>query len=130
MNKLYFLLILIFLQEVLATSAQEIYFPTQGSEWQKLSPEKLKIDNNQLEMAVTFANENEYTGSHDLRIAILEGFSHEPFHYIAGPTKKRGGPAGVILKNGYIIAQWGDVNRVDMTYRRRMGGYAPGGYDL
>ena len=32
-----------------------------------------------------------------------------------GPTKERGGPAGLIIKNGYIVAQWGDVNRVDMT---------------
>jgi hypothetical protein len=29
--------------------------------------------------------------------------------------KERGGPAGVILKNGYIVAQWGDIHRVDMT---------------
>ena len=30
--------------------------------------------------------------------------------------KPRGGPAGIILKNGYIVAQWGDVKRVDMTF--------------
>ena len=51
-----------------------------------------------------------------MRIAILKGFQKEPFHYIAGKTKKRGGPAGVILKNGYIVAKWGDVDRVDMTF--------------
>jgi CubicO group peptidase (beta-lactamase class C family) len=46
----------------------------------------------------------------------LKGFEKEPFHKILGPTKKRGGPAGMILKNGYIVAQWGDVKRVDMTF--------------
>jgi hypothetical protein len=35
---------------------------------------------------------------------------------IVGPMKERGGPAGVILKNGYIVAQWGDIHRVDMTF--------------
>jgi CubicO group peptidase (beta-lactamase class C family) len=30
--------------------------------------------------------------------------------------KERGKPAGLIIKNGYIIAQWGDVKRVDMTF--------------
>ena len=30
--------------------------------------------------------------------------------------KQRGGPAGLVIKNGYIAAQWGDVNRVDMTF--------------
>jgi hypothetical protein len=29
--------------------------------------------------------------------------------------KERGGPAGVILKNGYIVAM-GDIHRVDMTF--------------
>ncbi|MBT8222908.1 MAG: serine hydrolase, partial [Eudoraea sp.] len=33
-----------------------------------------------------------------------------------GPTKKRGGPAGLILKNGYLVAKWGDIRRVDMTF--------------
>ncbi|WP_316906137.1 serine hydrolase domain-containing protein [Robiginitalea biformata] len=30
--------------------------------------------------------------------------------------KKRGGPAGLILKNGYVLASWGDTRRVDMTF--------------
>jgi hypothetical protein len=40
----------------------------------------------------------------DLRIANLK--SYEPDYKIVGPMKERGGPAGVILKNGYIVAQW------------------------
>ena len=65
---------------------------------------------------LSFAEGNEYKGSRDLRIAILKGFEREPFHQILGPTKKRGGPAGIILKNGYMVAQWGDTKRVDMTF--------------
>jgi CubicO group peptidase (beta-lactamase class C family) len=30
--------------------------------------------------------------------------------------KDRGKPAGLIIRNGYIVAQWGDVKRVDMTF--------------
>ncbi|MCK4922981.1 MAG: serine hydrolase, partial [Bacteroidales bacterium] len=41
---------------------------------------------------------------------------HEPYHHIAGPCKKRGGSAGMILKNGYIVAEWGETDRVDMTF--------------
>lgn len=66
--------------------------------------------------AVKFAMNNEYSGSRDLRIAILKGFEREPFHEILGPTKKRGGPAGMILKNGYLVTSWGDIGRVDMTF--------------
>jgi hypothetical protein len=36
----------------------------------------------------------------------------EPDYKIVGPMKERGGPAGVILKNGYI-SKWGDIHRVD-----------------
>jgi CubicO group peptidase (beta-lactamase class C family) len=30
--------------------------------------------------------------------------------------KDRGNPAGIIIRKGYIVAQWGDVKRVDMTF--------------
>ena len=52
----------------------------------------------------------------DMRINILESFKREPYIKIVGPTKHRGGPAGMIIKDGYIVAQWGDVKRVDMTF--------------
>jgi len=80
------------------------------------TPQEFNIDKDQLDSAVKFALENEYSGSRDLRIAILKGFAREPFHEILGPTKKRGGPAGMILKNGYLISSWGDIRRVDMTF--------------
>ena len=98
-----------------AMSEPLLYFPKRG-EWQSKTATALALDHTKLEQAVAFAKSNEYSGSRDLRIAILEGFKAEPFHEILGPTKKRGGPAGLILKNGYIAAQWGDLHRVDMTF--------------
>lgn len=97
-------------------SAQEYYFPERNANWEQKSPTDFKIDTEKLQKAVSFAESNEYSGSRDLRIAILKGFEREPFHEILGPTKKRGGPAGMILKDGYIIAKWGDTKRVDMTF--------------
>ena len=97
--------------------AQEIaYFPERNAIWEEKTPEELSVNTSKLDDAVAFANSNEYSGSKDLRIAILKGFAREPFHEILGPTKKRGGPAGVILKDGYIVAKWGDITRVDMTF--------------
>ncbi|TLP77297.1 serine hydrolase domain-containing protein [Maribacter sp. ACAM166] len=96
--------------------AQEYYFPEANSSWERKTPKSFKINEKELNSAVAFAEANEYSGSRDLRIAILKGFELEPFHQILGPTKKRGGPAGIILKNGYIVAQWGDTKRVDMTF--------------
>ncbi|MBC29571.1 MAG: serine hydrolase [Muricauda sp.] len=94
--------------------AQEIYFPKRNADWKKA--EKATYDESALQDAVNFALENEYSGSRDLRQAILKGFEREPFHEILGPTKKRGAPAGMILKNGYLVTSWGDTKRVDMTF--------------
>ena len=96
----------------LSISAQEIYFP-QGGAWQEKNAAAYNLD---FTDAVEFAEANEYSESKDLRQAILKGFQHEPYHEILGPTKRRGGPAGIILKNGYLVAKWGDTKRVDMTF--------------
>ncbi|MGB5272784.1 MAG: serine hydrolase [Flavobacteriaceae bacterium] len=92
------------------------YFPNKNEVWSQKAPQEFKIDAKLLQEAIAFAEANEYSGSRDLRIAILKGFEREPFHEILGPTKKRGGPAGMVLKNGYLVAHWGDVKRVDMTF--------------
>ena len=96
----------------LSISAQEIYFPASGT-WQEKDAAAYNLD---FTDAVEFAEANEYSESKDLRQAILKGFQHEPYHEILGPTKRRGGPAGIILKNGYLVAKWGDTKRVDMTF--------------
>lgn len=96
---------------------QEIgYFPERGATWESRQPADLNVNETKLQQAVDFAQNNEYSGPRDLRLAILKGFEREPFHQILGPTKKRGGPAGMVIKNGYVIAQWGDIKRVDMTF--------------
>ena len=100
----------------LGLNGQNMHFPEAGSEWEMQSPIKAGIDTENLQKAVDFAKANEYSGSRDLRQAILNGFESEPFHSIQGPTRKRGGPAGMIFKNGYLVTSWGDTQRVDMTF--------------
>jgi CubicO group peptidase (beta-lactamase class C family) len=92
----------------------QVYYP--AATWETRSPASMGFDEVRLREAIAFAEANEYKGSRDLRIATLESFAREPYHVLAGPTKKRGGPAGIIIRKGYIVAQWGDVERVDMTF--------------
>ena len=114
-SKIFFaVLISLVISFSLQVSAQ--YFPTKGENWQVIKPAKAGFNEQELLATVKFAEENEYSGSRDLRIAILQGFAREPYHDVLGPTKKRGGPAGMIIKDGYIVAQWGDIKRVDMTF--------------
>ncbi len=73
--------IVFFLLYINFTSAQDgYYFPEQNAKWEEKLPKDFKIDLEELEQAVGFAENNEYSGSRDLRIAILKGFEREPFH--------------------------------------------------
>lgn len=106
----------LFLFSISFVTAQIEYFPERNAVWEMKPPSELNVNSDQLKAAVDFAESNKYTGSRDLRIAILKGFEREPFHDILGPTKKRGGPAGLVIKDGYIVAKWGNTKRVDMTF--------------
>lgn len=96
-------------------NAQPVYFPPPAA-WESKPPASLGVNESKLKEAVAFAEANEYKGSRDLRIATLESFAREPYHELLGPTKKRGGPAGMIIRKGYMVTSWGDVERVDMTF--------------
>jgi CubicO group peptidase (beta-lactamase class C family) len=113
MNKI---VVFMFLLTASISFGQALFFPEKNEEWAVFKDVSIEFDESELAKAVQFAVDNEYSGSRDLRRAILKGFEREPFHEILGPTKKRGGPAGMILKNGYLVKSWGDTKRVDMTF--------------
>ncbi|MEP0986552.1 serine hydrolase [Ekhidna sp.] len=106
-------LLLLALSVSITLSAQ--YYPAKN-QWESKSPTQVGLDQSAIDEAVQFALENEYSGEKDLRLAILKSFSREPYHKLQGPTKERGGPAGMIIKDGYVVASWGDTKRVDMTF--------------
>ena len=104
---------LFFLTDVI--HGQSVYYPDKDN-WERKIPAEMGFNTENLQEAVDFALASEYSGDRDLRVAILRSFGYEPGMEIVGPTKKRGGPAGIILKDGYIISEWGDIDRVDMTF--------------
>jgi CubicO group peptidase (beta-lactamase class C family) len=94
--------------------SQELYYPDTA--WLIKKPAELKMNPQLIDSAISFAIRNETKTDYDLRIANLKAYANEPGYKITGPMKPRGKPAGIILKNGYIVAQWGDVRRADMTF--------------
>ncbi len=94
--------------------SQDIYFPDKI--WIEKSPESQGLISDKINNAIKFAIENENSVQKDLRISIIKSFGKEPGFNIKGPTKDRGKPNGLIIKNGYIIGKWGDTERVDMTF--------------
>jgi CubicO group peptidase (beta-lactamase class C family) len=112
-----FLLLSLFLFCIQTVSGQKLYFP--DSVWQTRTPQELKLNAAIIDSAIRFAIQNEVKMPYDLRLANINAFAvnaREPNYKIIGPMKDRGKPAGLIIKNGYIVAQWGDVDRVDMTF--------------
>lgn len=91
------------------------YFPT-ATTWERRSPEQLGMDGARLQDAITFARQNESKAPRDLEAAHYQSFGREPFGNAVGPMKPRGEPSGIIVRRGYIVAEWGDPGRVDMTF--------------
>lgn len=116
----HFLFTLAISLQVLLTIAQNkkpvIYYPQPGN-WEHRSAGSVGIDSVQLQDAITYAKEHESKEPRDLKKAHYQSaFGREPFGYPAGPLKDRGPATGLIIKNGYIIAEWGEPARVDQTF--------------
>jgi CubicO group peptidase (beta-lactamase class C family) len=107
-------LVLLFVLLTSACFAQQLYYP--DSVWQVRKPADVKMNARLVDSAVQFALQNDSKTDYDLRIANYKAYANEPDYRILGPMKERGKPAGLIIRNGYIVAQWGDVDRVDMTF--------------
>ncbi|MBR9991069.1 MAG: serine hydrolase [Gemmatimonadetes bacterium] len=91
------------------------YVPPAGA-WEQRAPEQVGVDASAVEAAVAFAIENESTGLRDLLANHYRTFGREPHGEAVGPFMDRGDPTGIIVRNGYIIAEWGDPHRVDVTF--------------
>ncbi|MGH7679018.1 MAG: serine hydrolase domain-containing protein [Gemmatimonadaceae bacterium] len=87
-----------------------------GATWEKRAPEQVGMDGAKLQEAIAFAKQREARASRDLEEAHYQSFGREPFGGAVGPFKPRGDASGVIVRNGYIVAEWGDPARVDMTF--------------
>jgi len=85
-------------------------FPPPGSKWPSEIEERFSE-------ASRFAEINEISWSRDLSQVIGQGhFEPPPWNEIIGHVRPRGGPAGLIVLGGKIVAEWGDTNRPDMTF--------------
>jgi CubicO group peptidase (beta-lactamase class C family) len=87
-----------------------------GPDWERRSPEEVGFDPDLLRRAIAFAEENERKAPRDLALDHAQSFFKEPFNEARGPFTVRGAPTGLILRHGYLVAEWGEPRRVDMTF--------------
>ncbi|MBF8962580.1 serine hydrolase [Pontibacter sp. FD36] len=94
------------------TTEAKVYYPGKGDNWEKKQPEQVGMDAAALQEAVEWAKQQETT-------QMPKDFStqEEIFGKMLGPIPDdRASTNGIILKNGYIVAEWGETDRVDPTY--------------
>ena len=104
---------LAFLLVSLVASAQP-YYP--DAVWQRKNPAEGGVDAQRLKEAVDFAVGAESKNPRDLTLNHYQTFGREPHGNPIGPIKDRGEPTGVIVRRGYVVAEWGEPRRVDMTH--------------
>ncbi|MGE5098221.1 MAG: serine hydrolase domain-containing protein [Betaproteobacteria bacterium] len=112
MSRLFVALCLAFVSA--AWPATPEYFP--GATWEHREPASAGLDAAALREAIDYAIAHESKAPRDLALAHYQTFGREPFGIAVGPFKPRGDPTGIIVRHGYIVAEWGDPSRVDMTF--------------
>lgn len=108
-------LVLITLELHLVAVAQkpkpQLYFPASGDKWQRKTPAEVGMDEALLNQAVEYAKSQETKRPRDYSDQITT------FGRPLGPLpKERGGTNGIILRHGYVVAEFGDTDRVEPTY--------------
>lgn len=91
------------------------YFP--GRAWQHKTPAEAGFDPARLKAAIDLAIASESRRPRDMAEDQRTSFgAREPMADIVGPMKPRGDMTGIIVKDGYIVAEWGEPGRVDMAH--------------
>ena len=99
---------------VSAQSSSSTYFPDRFN-WQHKRPDEVGMNAAQIDQAVQAAIAGETTGPKDMVQFLTNSFGKEPFFSLIGPVKDRGPASGLITRHGYIVAEWGEPSRADIT---------------
>ena len=95
------------------------YYPGPDQNWERKPPEDVGIDPFLLQEAIAFANDPAHAGMPadiDAHLATIYSGKRYDDGVILGPTKVHGPVTGVVLRHGYLVAEWGEPERVDMTF--------------
>lgn len=95
-------------------SNPKAYFPSYNS-WQHRSIAASGFDSLKLREVMSFAIGHETNQPRNLQTSQILIFGKEPFDEAVGPFADRGEPTGIIIRHGYIVMEWGEPHRADMT---------------
>jgi len=92
--------------------------PREG--WHAQPPAEVGMRPDGLAAAIEYHRGHETTWRRDFLTSSGRylGVADEPeaADDVLGPVRPRGGPNGVVLRHGYIVAEWGETERADMSF--------------
>ena len=91
--------------------------PPHGGDWRHALEGETGLDPAAVKAAADYAAAHETPWSRDVEAELIKSFSEPPpWNEIIGPVGPRGGPNGIVLHKGMIVAEWGDTARADMSF--------------
>lgn len=98
-------------------ASRRAYYPPAGNEWARHDPEDAGMDSALLEEALSFAKASETKSFTNNPLEnITKRAAQEQSGEIVGPTKERAPVNMIVLRDGYIVAEFGDTTRADMSF--------------
>ena len=97
----------------------------KADNWATHTPQQEGFDPAKLKAAIDFAVASELAyppdvaksiDIRDLRVSLPLKYAHEPFNSPIGLLKPHAPANGLIIRHGYIVAEWGRTRDVDMTF--------------
>lgn len=88
----------------------------KGPDWERRAPASLGLDPALIDRAIATAQAGESNAPRDLAFNHQLTFGREPHGEPIGPFSVRGEQTGLIVHQGYIVAAWGEPEKVDMTF--------------
>jgi CubicO group peptidase (beta-lactamase class C family) len=85
-------------------------------DWEKRDAQAAGMDSQRINEAIAFSRAHESKMPRDLRKAHDLTFGREVYGEPLGPFQTRGELTGVIVRHGYIVAEWGEPLRPDMVF--------------
>lgn len=104
------------------SQTNDAYVPPANGDWETIPAAEAGFDTARLQAAVDFAKAQESTWPRSFYypdgryVGLVEWNESGTWSEIVGPVRERGGPAGLILRGGRLVAEWGDTARADMTF--------------
>lgn len=94
------------------------YVPSRA-QWEARPPAELGMHADALQAAIVHHRAHESTWPRDFITPSGKfiGVADEPADSaVLGPVRPRKDPSGLVVRQGYIVAEWGDTRRTDMSF--------------